>query len=367
MRVLICIDSLGAGGKERQVVELVKGLIRRTDIECFIIALDRDAFYFDELAGLSVPVEFGFRRVRWDLGVFLRLHRAIRRYRPQVIHTFDMMSSFYVFPIARSMHIPLINASIQNAFSGGGFRWRLERLLLGISDYRVANSCAGLHSRGFTEKERKNIVIVNGFDLSRVGHSPTNPSPYLDCHAEKTKTVGMVAGFSRYKDYSTFIRVAREVSTRRKKVVFVAVGDGETLEASKKMAADVGTIKFLGKRKNVEEIVATFDVGVLSTFTEGISNSIMEYMALKKPVVATDGGGTRELVVDGWTGFLVPPAKPEAMAARIEYLLDNPDDARRMGEAGEARIRSEFSIGRMVDKTVKLYEVAITAQSPRYP
>jgi len=278
----------------------------------------------------------------------------------QLIHTLDMMSSFYVFPIARQMRIPLINASIQNAFPGGGVRWKLERLLLKVSDYRVANSYAGLHSRGFTEKERKNIVIVNGFDFSRVERSFTNENSYLHARAGKTKTVGMVAGFSRYKDYPTFIRAAREISRRRKDVLFVTVGDGDALEACRKMAADVGAIKFLGKRKNVEEIVATFDIGVLSTFTEGISNSLMEYMALRKPVVATDGGGTRELVMDGETGFLVPPGNPAALAAKIEYLLDNPDTARRMGEAGEARLKREFSLTSMVEGTVKLYELALT-------
>src|SRR2546425_2145156 len=368
LRVLICIgSSLAPGGKERQTVELIKGLARSTDIECSLICLEDDAFYLDELSGLAIPVEIALRRMRWDFGLFWRLYSAIRRYRPNLVHTVDMMSSFYVFPIARRMRIPLINASIRNAFPGGSFRWNLERFLLKLSDYRVANSYAGLHSRGFTEKERRNVVIANGFEFSRVERLLTNAGNYTHCRAGDTKTVGMVAGFSRYKDYPTFIRAARELSTRRKDVVFVAVGGGETLEASKKLAAGVGAIKFLGKRRNVEEIVATFDIGVLSTFTEGISNSVMEYMALRKPVVATDGGGTRELVGDGETGFLVPPGNPDALAAKIEYLLDNPDCARRMGEAGEARLRSEFSIGRMIEKTVNLYEIAIRAPSRGRP
>src|SRR2546428_193071 len=232
MRLLICIDSLGAGGKERQVIELVKGLTRRTNIECSITSLERDAFYLDDLAGLAIPVEFGLRRMRWDLGVFAKLYSAIRRYRPHLIHTFDMMSSFYVLPVARSMHIPLINASIRNAFSGGGFRWKLERLLLKLSDYRVANSFAGLRSRGFTDTDPKNIVIRNGFDLARVRKALADASPDPHFGEARTKTVGMVAGFSRYKDYPTFIRAARELSTERKEVVFVAVGDGDTLDAS---------------------------------------------------------------------------------------------------------------------------------------
>jgi len=115
MRALICIDSLGAGGKERQTIELVKGLTRRADTSCSLLTLDRAVFYGDQLVGLEIPTEFGLRRTRWDFGVFSRLSRIIRRYRPDVIHTFDMMSSFYALPIAKRMHIPLINASIRNA------------------------------------------------------------------------------------------------------------------------------------------------------------------------------------------------------------------------------------------------------------
>jgi glycosyltransferase involved in cell wall biosynthesis len=169
----------------------------------------------------------------------------------------------------------------------------------------------------------------------------------------------MVAEFNRFKDYPTFIRAARRICKNRKDVVFAAVGDGETLEVCKKLAAGVEAMKFLGKRKNVVQLVKTFDIGVLSTFTEGLSNSIMEYMALRKPVVATEGGGTQELVVDGETGFLVPLENPDALAAKIEYLLDNPDIARRMGEAGEARLRREFSITRMVEETMQLYRIAL--------
>src|SRR5262249_23491958 len=170
---------------------------------------------------------------------------------------------------------------------------------------------------------------------------------------------GMVAEFNRFKDYTTFIRAAYQISRRRKDIVFVAVGDGETLEASKKIATGAEVIKFLGKRKDIIHLAAIFDIGVLSTFTEGLSNSIMEYMALRKPVVATDGGGTRELVVDGETGFLVPPQNPDALATKIEYLLDHPDIARRMGEAGETRLRGAFSLTRMVEVTIQLYQLAM--------
>ena len=142
--------------------------------------------------------------------------------------------------------------------------------------------------------------------------------------------------------------------------MFLAVGDGETLDACRAAAEDLGSMRFLGKRKDVEDLVAAFDVGVLCSFVEGLSNSIMEYMALGKPVVATDGGGTRELVVDGDTGFLVPQADAPALAAAIEHLVDWPGVAHRMGTAGRIRLRQHFSVARMIDETIALYERAAT-------
>ncbi len=362
LRALICVEALGVGGKERQAVELIKGLTARSDIECRVVCLAPHDFYLDELAGAGIGVDFSPRRLRWDVGPFFRLHRIIRQFRPHVIHTNGLMSSFYGMPLARMMRIPLINGSIRNAFPGGELRWLVEKMLTQMSDYRVANSYAGLRSRGFAEAGARNVVIYNGFDFSRVERIASNEASRRQARPDGMKIVGMVAEFNRFKDYPTFIQMARKLTSRRRDVVFRAVGAGATLPASKEMAAGVTAIEFLGERKNIEQIVDTFDVGVLSTFTEGISNSIMEYMALRKPVVATDGGGTRELVEDGQTGFLVPARDPDTLAAKVEYLLDNPDIARRMGEAGEARLRHKFSTARMIEETVELYRLA-TAKS----
>ncbi|MGA6952336.1 MAG: glycosyltransferase, partial [Candidatus Sulfotelmatobacter sp.] len=128
----------------------------------------------------------------------------------------------------------------------------------------------------------------------------------------------------------------------------------------KELVSDAGDqVQFLGRQKDVERIASSFSIGVLTSFTEGISNSIMEYMMLAKPVVTTDCTGSRELVREGETGFLVPPEDPAALADRIAYLLDNPDEARRIGQAGRKHIEEHFSLKTMVDKTVDIYEQAI--------
>ena len=98
------------------------------------------------------------------------------------------------------------------------------------------------------------------------------------------------------------------------------------------------------------------DICVLSTFTEGVSNSILEYMALEKPVIATSGGGTNEIVKDNQSGFLISVSDPWKLAEKAELLLNDNDLRRSMGLAGKEIVRQDFSIDTMVDKYISIYK-----------
>ena len=364
MRVLYYTDSLRLGGKERQLVELLKGLKQRDDMELLLVCMDRGEFYEPDVKALSIPLRYLFRKMRWDPLVIHGFYRVVREFKPDVIHTNSMMSSAYALPIAKLFGVPLINGSIRNCFQNRTLRWKVERALLSLSDYRIANSTAGLRSRGFLPDSTKNVVIHNGFDLSRVQSLENRHDALRRGNGDGRDQVGMIAEFRLDKDFKTFLLAALRLLSNRSNVTFVTVGDGETLEAMRELASDAGDrIQFLGRRKDVEKITSSFSVGVLATFSEGISNSIMEYMVMAKPVVATDCTGSRELVLEGETGFLVPPQDPAALADRIAYLLDNPDVARRMGQAGRKHIEEHFSLKTMVDKTVDIYEHAIQSSN----
>lgn len=361
MRVLYYTDSLQIGGKERQLVELLKGLKHNDSIEVLLACMDRGEFYEPDVKALSIPMKYLLRNTRWDPLVLYKFYRLVKEFKPDVIHTNSMMSSAYALPIAKVLGIPLINGSIRNCYQNNSLRWKLERSLLQFSNFRVANSEAGLRSRGFSLDSPRDFVIRNGFDLSRVrGDASKNGN-----QGGPKKQVGMVAEFRPDKDFKTFILAARCL-VGRPDVKFVTVGDGETFEDMKQLAADTAEqVQFLGRQKDVENIVSSFSVGVLATFTEGISNSVMEYMVMAKPVVATNCDGLKELVLDGETGFLVPPGDAEALADRIAYLLDHPDEARRMGQAGKKHIENNFSLKIMVDQTVNIYKMAIQSSKSR--
>ena len=118
----------------------------------------------------------------------------------------------------------------------------------------------------------------------------------------------------------------------------------------------------MGKRTDVESIIKEIDIGVLLSkkgHAEGLSNSIMEYMAAGKPVIATNTGGNPELVIEGETGYLIPHEDVEELTKKIIFLLERPQEREKMGIKGRERIEKDFSMDRMVKQFIELYKEVI--------
>jgi glycosyltransferase involved in cell wall biosynthesis len=358
IRVLYFIDLLSRGGKERQAIELLKGLKRTGAVSPAIACMDGRNEFERETNSLAIPVTFLVRAFRWDPSVFWRLLRTIRSCDAQIVHTYCIMTTFYALPVCRILGVRLVNGSIRSTFPIRGLYQPLEKLLLRGSNAVIANSAAGLRRRNLAADGRKHWVVQNGFDFTRLEcRGADGVEPAYD--SQGRKVVGMVASFSQYKDYGTYLEAAELVSARRKDVVFLAIGDGPDLDRYRGRYGHTDSIRFLGKRLDVERIVAAFDIGVLATYSEGISNAVMEYMALAKPVIVSDGGASSEIVVHERTGFLVPPRRASLLAEKIEYLLDNPQTACEMGRQGRKRLEDEFSVDALARRTTAVYEHAL--------
>ncbi|HZG52592.1 MAG TPA: glycosyltransferase, partial [Pyrinomonadaceae bacterium] len=162
------------------------------------------------------------------------------------------------------------------------------------------------------------------------------------------------------KDQATFLRAARRVSEVVPEAAFVLAGEGGLRESLVALAAELGLAErafFPGRCAHVPELLAVSEVCVLSSNgTEGFSNSIIEYMAAARPVVATDIGGAREAVVEGETGYIIRPGDEVALAERILSLLGDPERARRMGERGLQVVKEKFSCAAQVENVENLYE-----------
>jgi glycosyltransferase involved in cell wall biosynthesis len=240
-----------------------------------------------------------------------------------------------------------------------------ERVLKNITDRITVN--AKIIASYLVEKEGVNpgkiVTIYNGIDLKRFedrGLKIEDRKNLREKLGIKTDSlvVGMVGRFSEQKDYDTFIKSAQIVCGQMGNVVFVAVGDGVLKSSLELQAAGYGLkdkVIFTGHRADTDELIRVFDVGVLSSHYEGCPNVILEYMACSKPLVASDVGGCRELVVDGETGYIVPHKSPEVLAVKLLALLRDEALRLKMGDAGRKRVEENFTSEKMATETEKLF------------
>lgn len=311
--------------------------------------------YLDEL---DIPKHNLLRKSKRDPTVFLRLYNLLRDRKMDILHSWSSICSVYALPTIMFLPVKFVNGFLRNAppyFSFRDKEWRRAKLTFLFSDIIAANSYAGLKS--YNVPKNKAACIHNGFDFTRV-QNLANKDEIREKFNVRTKyVVGMVANFSDNKDHETFIKSAYLVLEERDDVTFVVVGHGENFKSIKRLIGPKfeNRIKFIGKQKRVLNIVNIFDIGVLTTFTEGISNAIMEYMSLKKPAIVTDCFGNRELVEDGRTGFFVEAANPNQIKERIFLLLENKHLSETLGKNGFKKLENEYNLGLMGNDILKLY------------
>jgi glycosyltransferase involved in cell wall biosynthesis len=211
------------------------------------------------------------------------------------------------------------------------------------------------------------VGIVNAVDLAADA-----PGPAADWRFGGRHVVAMVGQLSAVKGYPTFLEAVASLRRTFEGCVFLAVGEEMTptgyrgeLEA---MAARLGVsdcVRFLGWQPDVRGILSSSDVMVLPSLKEGLPLAILEAMACGRPVVATPVDGVPEAVVDGVTGFLVPPRDPEALASAVGRLLREPALAARMGAAGRTRIVEQFSRPVFAARVEQLYHDLLSARRRR--
>ena len=367
MRILLVNDSLIRGGKERRMIELIKGLLGRKDLKVELVLLS-DVIDYPEIHDLDIPIHILIRKPKKDPRVAFRIYDIANDFQPNIIHCWSSMSTMFSIYAAKKVAAKLINANIADAprdLKIWGKQLLRAKLTFPFSDIVLSNSKAGL--KAYQAPEKKGRYIYNGFDFNRINRLKKSDEIRTHFKIKTPYVVGMIAAFYDRKDYYTYVEAAISITQQRTDVTFMAIGEGPLLEKCKAMvpAKMKSRILFTGRQNDVESIINIFTVGVLSTnldvHGEGISNSIMEYMVLHKPVVATVGGGTNEIVFDGKNGFLIPEKSPTVMAEKINYLLDHPDEARAMGEEGRKLVFESFNLKNMTKNYCDLYQELLTS------
>ena len=286
----------------------------------------------------------------------LALAHAMRVFRPEVVHLHD--------PHA-------ISAGLMASRLQGGGRLvatrRVDFPLHGSLSRRKYRSCARVIA---VSRAIAAILEGSGIPASRVrlvyeGVPARDPPPggaeVLAALGVPpgSPVVGNVAALTDHKDHATLLESAPLVLARIPEARFVAVGDGELRPALEARAAALGLADrwiWTGFRRDVDALLPCFAVFCLSSQSEGLGTSLLDAMNFGRAVVATAAGGIAEAVEDGVTGRVVPVKDPRALADALVDVLADPSRREAMGRAGRRRFEERFTVERMVEETVRVYE-----------
>lgn len=281
-----------------------------------------------------------------------------------IIHTFFEKSEIMGWVSKHLSSVPIwITSRRDLGFKRKSIHKRIFRIASKACKKCVVN-CNAIRNQMIQQKElpeERIEVIYNGIDLEpyQVHDNPKTLKNELNIK-DDVFLVGMVATLKfEIKGHRFFVEASKKVLEKFPKVEFVLIGDGPLRNYFENMAEELGVrqnLHFLGKRNDIPRILSSLDISVLCSTSEGFSNVILESMAAGKPVVATDVGGSPEMVIDGLTGYLVPPADSDALAKAVMNLLEDPEKARDMGDEGRKLVQNKFTIGTMVKSYENLYK-----------
>lgn len=355
------VQNLDVGGLERVVINLMTG-IDPARYRALLYTLGDGGALAEEVERRGFTVRRLAKRAGLDHRLFLRLAQQFRSDGVRVVHSHNYSPLVYGSVAGRVAGVGRHVYTAHGAKTAGRRATRrfqqlglVDDVVFVSADARRVALAAG------AVIDRRVHTIVNGIDVDEyTGDGATRARIRAEFRIDHDAPVaGIVARLTPAKDhvnlFDAFVRL-RETHPRARCVV---VGGGELQADLERALRDRGIadrVLLVGPRHDVADVLAAFDVFVLSSSTEGLAVTLLEAMAAGLPVVATRVGGNPEVVEDGRSGTLVPPRDSAALAAAIARLFDDPGSARRMGLAGRERCRAGFGLETMVARYQALYD-----------
>ena len=366
--VLELLVSTKLGGGSRHVCDLMRRLpAHGFDVT---VAAPPDGPMFDRLrVGASDVIPVRLDRLRSS--TLLAVIRIVRERHIRLIHSHGKGAGLYGRLAAWWTGVPAIHTmhgiDLSNLLPGSGRLYlALERRLLAITRFLVHVSESQAHEArrvGLADPVRSRVV-VNGIDVNAIQRAvdPAGVARQALGLSSTALVLGCVARFDKRKGLPVILDAVRRLTTRYAEVALVLVGSGVMENALRDGARQAGIaekVRFTGPIVDAHRILPALDLYVSASQGEGLPLSLLEAMACGLPVVATRVTGHIDVVVDGVTGFLTRPEDPADFAAAVAKLLDDPEQRRKMGRAGQERVHVEFGADRMVAETAALFREAL--------
>lgn len=364
LRVVLLTDADVFAGTERHMLDLARSLSALgvgVSVACPSPAALEDAARQENLPTLAIP-----KRGLVDWQAARTLARRLKSGQTDIVHAHNgrtalaaaiavrlagrgqcIMTQHFLEPNHATLRGP------KAAVSGEAHHWMVGQMsrILAISEaVRQA-----MLDRG-EAPARKIIVVPNGISAPEPADAAQTRRA-LGIAAD-TPLVVCAARLEREKDIASLVSAMGSVKDAVPEVRCLVAGTGSqkaALEAQIERLNVAGAVTLLGFRADATSLMAAADIFVLPSLAEPFGLVLLEAMALGRPVIATRAGGPLEIVVDGETGFLVPPSSPEALADAVKRLIADPDAGRRLGENGLTRFQQYFTAARMAQATLAVY------------
>lgn len=363
-KILHIIETTGPGGAENVLINLATKLDNNRF--CSIVCLKGYGWLKDQLEEQRVETFVIKEKGAFDFNFLLKLWLLVRREKISLIHAHEFLMNFYSSIVGTMSSLPVVTT-----VHGRYYYWEKARR-------RMAMRFSAKHSQmvtvsrelsGFLEEKvgipsRSLRTIYNGISVGIYSHKRDNISKMtLPGMSSKTKIVGTVGNLYPVKGQIHLLRAIPLILQECPDVIFLFAGRGQLEETLKSEAADLGIrdhVRFLGFVSDVPGLLNVLDVFTLPSLVECFPLSVLEAMAHAVPPVVTDVGGNREIIKEGETGYIVPPANPKALAENIIRLLKDKELAKSMGERASEEVQRKFSLETMLSQYEGLYNSLIS-------
>ena len=367
-RILMLVYEPHHSGQGRHILSLAGGLDKsKYEVRVMCPAGNKETIEgLEKLGIMAIPTPMHKLR---NSKAACRLIAVIRDSRPHILHVHSQEAGLWARAVGWLTGVKMIvytphTVKIrQKRWQGAYEMW--ERLM-GLFTHRLIALNDGQRQELIRKRiisARKTVVIYNGiastpFEILS-GALNRNSLAILSSH----KIITQIGRLSVQKGTRYFLEAAKMVLEERPETTFLLVGEGPLAEEMRLYAETLGIspqVRFLGWRDDVPAILAATDICVLASLWEGLPYTLLEAMAARKPVVATDTDGSREVVEEGRTGFLVPPGDVPALAEKILVLLGDGELRREMGKEGRERLEKHFLVEVMIEKVEEVYDELIS-------
>ena len=358
MRISYILDSFGGGGKERRCLQLIQGLNQRGINDIQVIIIDNRIAY-PELFNTTAKIEIIDRKGKGmnQFQVAIVVRRSLKLFKPDIVQVWGLMPAGLMLMVKPFCKFTPIASYVADCIKPQGLKSIINLACNRVCLKIISNSRAGL--KVYNTPMSKSVLIYNGFNEARYSNVVKKEFKKIQLDIFTKYIIAMVASFWQTKDWQCYLDAAKKIIALRQDITFLAVGTGPQWEYYNNQIKDEERelIRMMGRRDDVDEIYQICDLTVLtSNHGEGISNSIMESMAWGVPVIATNKGGTPEIVEDEANGRLINEQTSDVVSEMITSLIDSPTILAQMGKNAANTVKMNFLLQRMTSIYIQLYK-----------